>query len=228
MTDETTGAPLAGGPAGAELTNAEKLTALTAYLKAMKPLEEHLRAATVADMQRNRAERVGAFMPDGEKIGAVGYNSGNRRTRVTDQAAAVAWCIQRYPDAIVKAINPAFLKAICEYSAKTGQVGEPGVDPKTGEVLDFLIVEQGNPFVTVTPTKEGVARMTALAHGFAGMLEGPAREPEAPTGKLPGWEKAEDAGVRQPGWPTHVRVTAEPDPYDPDFADRLANGAYDR
>lgn len=173
MTDETNGAPGGGGPGGAGLTNAEKLTAVSAYLKAMKPLEEHLRAATLADMKANRAERVGAFMPDGEKIGAVGYNPGNKKAAVTDQAAALLWCFSKYPEEIVRAVNPAFLKALTDYAAATGAVGEPGVDPRDGEMLPFITVSQGNPFVTVTPTKEGVARMTALAHGFAGQLEGP-------------------------------------------------------
>lgn len=177
MTTETHGAPTDGGPVGGELTNAEKLTALTSYLKAIKPMEEHLRAATAADMAANRAERVGAFMPDGEKIGAVGYNPGNKKARVKDPAAALAWCLAKYPDAIVQAINPTFLKNLTDHAAKVGEVGEPGVDPRDGEALDFIEVERGAAFVTVTPTKEGVARMTALAHGFAGMLEGSDREP---------------------------------------------------
>jgi hypothetical protein len=177
MTDQTTGAPTDGGPARGELTNAEKLTALGAYAKALKPMEEALRAATLDDMRRNRAERVGAYMPDGEKIGAVGYNPGNKKASVTDSAAALAWCLAKYPDAIVQAVNPTFLKNLTDYAAKVGEVGEPGVDPRTGEVLDFITVERGAAFVTVTPTKEGVARMAALAGGFAGMLESPAAAP---------------------------------------------------
>jgi hypothetical protein len=173
VTDETNGAPSTGGPAGAELTNAEKLTALQAYLKALKPIEEHLREATLADMKANKAERVSAFMPDGEKIGAVGYNPGNKKARVTNSAAALAWCLRKYPDAIVQAISPTFLKVLTDYSAKVGEVGEPGVDIRDGELLDFIVVERGSAFVSVTPTKEGVARMTELAGGFAGMLEGP-------------------------------------------------------
>lgn len=195
MTDDTTGAPIAGAPAGPELTNAEKLTALLSYMKALKPMEAHLRAATAADMLAHKSERVSAYMPDGLKIGAVGYNPGNKSASVVDQAAALAWALAKYPEEIVKAVNPAFLKALTDYAAATGAVGEPGVDPRDGEMLPFITVSKGAAFVTVTPTKEGVARMTALAHGFAGMLEGPA---------------------------------SKPDPYDPDFADRLANGGYDR
>lgn len=171
MTDQTNGAPTAGGPAGAGLTDAEKLTALQTYLKALKPIEDGLRAAVTADLGARRVERVGAYLPDGEKLGAVGYNAGRKSAKVTDSAAALRWCLERYPDAVVQAVNPTFIKALTDYAAQVGEVGEPGVDPKTGEVLDFIAVQQGNPFVTVTTTKEGVARMTQLAHGFAGMLE---------------------------------------------------------
>lgn len=160
MTDETS---------PADLTDAEKLTALQTYLKALKPVEEQLRATVTADLGARRVERVGAYLPGGEKLGAVGYNPGNKTAKVIDQAAALRWCIERYPDEIVKAINPAFLKAILDCS-KSGAVGEPGVDPVTGELLPFIEVQQGSPFVTVTTTREGVDRMTALAHGFAGML----------------------------------------------------------
>lgn len=171
MTEETTGPVVTGGAPAPGLTNAEKLTALQTYLKALKSIEEHLRAATLADMQRNRSERVGAYMPDGEKIGAVGYNGGRKTAKVINAAAAMAWCEEKYPDAIVKAINPAFLKSLTDHAAKVGMVGEPGVDPDDGEMLAFIEVQQGNPYVTVTTTQEGVARMTQLANGFAGMLE---------------------------------------------------------
>lgn len=172
MTDETNGAPAVRGPSGAGLTDAEKLTALQSYLKALKPMEEALRSAVTADLKARHVERVGAYLPDGEKLGAVGYNPGRKSAKVTDPAAALAWCLRTYPDAIVKAINPAFLKALTDYAAKVGEPGEPGVDPQTGEMLDFIEVQKGSPFITVTPTKEGVARMTQLAYGFAGMLEG--------------------------------------------------------
>lgn len=172
MTEQTTGAVDHGAqPDG--LTNAEKLTALQTYLKALKPMEEHLRVAALADMQAARAERVGAYLPDGEKIGTVGLNKGRKSARVTDDAAALTWVEKNYPEAIRKSINPAWLKALTDYAAEVGQPGEPGVDPRSGEVLPFIEVRQGNPFLTVTTTKEGVARMTELAHGFAGMLEAP-------------------------------------------------------
>lgn len=158
----------------AELTDAEKLAALQAYLKALKPIEEALRARVTEDMGIRRVERVGAYL-DGMKIAAVGYTKGRKSARVTDPAAALKWCLDKYPDEIVKAVNPAFLKALTDYAVKDGQIGDPGVDPRTGEVLDFIKVSQGSPYVSVTTTKEGVDRMEALAHGFAGMLEPPTR-----------------------------------------------------
>lgn len=174
MTDETMGAAETGGPSGGGLTDAEKLTALQSYIKALKPIEEALRAAVTADLGARRVERVGAYLPNSsEKLGAVGYNPGRKTATVTDSAAALRWCLERHPEAVIAAITPSFLKGLTDYAARVGEVGESGVDPDTGEALDWITVKQGAPYVTVTPTKLGVDRMTALARGFAGILEGP-------------------------------------------------------
>jgi hypothetical protein len=172
VTDQTTGPVDNGGALADGLTDAEKLTALQTYMKALKPLEEALRAAVTADMAARRVERVGAYLPGGDKIGSVGLAKGRKTATVTDPTAALRWALAKYPETIVQAINPAFLKAITDYAAKVGEAGEPGVDPADGQMLDFIEVRQGAPYVTVSTTKEGVARMTELAHGFAGMLEG--------------------------------------------------------
>jgi hypothetical protein len=222
MTNETNGVATTGGPAGAGMTDAEKLTALQTYMKALKPLEEALRAAVAADLKVRKVEKVGAYLPDGEKLGAVGLNPGRKTATVTDSGAALRWALAHRPEAVVQTVAPAFLKALTDYAAKVGEPGEPGVDPETGEVLDFIEVRQGNPFVTVTTTKEGIARMTQLAHGFAGMLEAPAEpvDEQNPTygpGQGPAYDP-DFAGQRQPGWPTHVRTVRdlwdeEPDPW---------------
>jgi hypothetical protein len=41
----------------------------------------------------------------------------------------------------------------------------------TGEELPFIEVTQGNPYVMVTTTDDGVERIAALANGFVAMLE---------------------------------------------------------
>lgn len=168
MTDEIPGAATDGGPDG--LTDAEKLTALETYAKTIKVMTEALRARVTEDMGTRHDERVGAYLGS-TKLGSVTYRPGNKTAKVTDPAAALRWCLLRYPNEIVRAVNPAFLTALLDYAKATGEVGEPGVDPRTSEVLDFIEVVRGAPGVTVTTTKEGVARMQALAHGFAGMLE---------------------------------------------------------
>lgn len=152
------------------MTDAEKLAALETYMKALKAIGDTLRARVTEDMGDRRVERVGAYLPDGQKIASVGYSSGNKTAKVTDPAAALKWCVDRYPDEIVRAINPAFLKLVLDTS-KSGEVGEPGVDPVSGEVLPFIEVTRGTAFVTVTTTPEGRSRMQALATGFAGTLE---------------------------------------------------------
>lgn len=154
------------------LTDAEKLTALETYIKTLRDIADELRAAVTADLGRRRVERVGAFLPDGTKLGAVTYKAGTKTVKVTDQAAALAWCLRNYPDEIVKTINSAFLKKLLDAN-KSGAVGDFGVDPWTGEELRFISIAQGDPGIMVTKTPEGTSRMQALAHGFAGLLEAP-------------------------------------------------------
>jgi hypothetical protein len=167
MSEETNGAVTDGGPV---LTDAEKLAALGTYLKVLGDIEKGLRAAVTEDMGARHVEKVGAFLPDGTKMASVSRSGGKKTAKVIDPAAALAWCILRYPDEIVKAINPAFLKKLLDANA-SGPIGEPGVDPVTGEMLPFIEVQQGNPYVTVTTTEEGRDRMAALAGGFTAMLE---------------------------------------------------------
>jgi hypothetical protein len=174
----------------AELTDAEKLTALETYIKTLKGMADELRLSVTDDLGKRHVERVGAFLPDGTKLGSVTYKAGTKTAKVTDPAAAMAWCLRAHPDEIVKAINPAFLKRILDL-AKTGAVGEHGYDPTSGEELPFITVVKGDPGIMVTKTPEGTARMEALAHGFA-------------------------------------RILSPASAYDPDLADRLENGAYDR
>lgn len=183
------------GTTGEGLTDAEKLAALETYLKVLDPLAKDLRAKVTVDLGARRVERVGAYLPDGTKMASVGYSGGRKTAKVIDSEAALKWCIERYPDEIVKAINPAFLKVLLDVAKAKGEVGEPGVDPHTGEMLDFIQVVQGNPFVSVTTTNEGVERMGELARRFTAMLEAPKYQAH---------------------------------PYDPDMADRLENGAYER
>jgi len=160
-------------PAPQEMTDAEKLTALETYASFIDSISKGLRVRVTEDMGRRHVERVGAYLPDGTKLGGVSRTEGAVRAKVTDQVAALRWALRNYPEEIVQAVNPAFLKKLTDYAAKTCAVGEHGVDPITGQELDFITVERGNPYVTVTKTKEGIERMAALANGFTAMLEGP-------------------------------------------------------
>jgi len=154
------------------LTDAEKLSALETYLKVLKSYSETLREQVTGDMGKQRVEKVGAYLPDGTKMASVSRSEGRKTAKVTDPAAALRWCIDRYPDEIVYAINPVFLAKLLD-TAKSGEVGDHGADPFTGEELRFIEVQQGSPYVTVTTTAEGRERMTQLANGFTAMLEGP-------------------------------------------------------
>lgn len=154
------------------LTDAEKLAALETYAKVLKPAAESLRAKVTHDMGQMHVERVGAFLPDGTKLASVGHSDGRKSAKVTDEAAALAWAEKNYPDEVqtVRVIRPAFLKKLLDVAGSL-PVG-PGLDPSTGQELPFIQVALGNPYVTVTTTKEGVERMAALANGFVAMIEG--------------------------------------------------------
>lgn len=154
-----------------ELSDAEKLAALDTYIKVLTEMEKKLRAEVTDDFGKRRVEKIGAYLPDGTKLASVSRSGGRKTAKVTDDAAALAWCHERYPDEVVtvEMIRPAFLNVLLTVS-KDEPEGGPGVDPRTGEALTFIKVERGNPYVTVTMTDDGRDRMTALASGFAGML----------------------------------------------------------
>lgn len=158
-----------------ELTNAEKLTALETYAAFIKSIADGLRVQVAEEMGQAKAERVAAYMPDGTRIGSVTRCEGRKTAKVIDEAAALAWCKRAHPDEVmtVEIIRPAYLKMLLDLAkADDAPAGSPGVDPATGEMLSFIQVEQGLPFVSVTKTKEGIDRMAALANGFTKALEG--------------------------------------------------------
>lgn len=172
MTDNP-GAATTGGPAPDGLTDAEKLAALDAYLKALKPIADALRAKVTADMGELRVERVGAYLGD-TKIASVTRSEGRLTARVVDEELAVKWCLKQYPGEVqtVQIIRPAFLKTLLDVAkADPAKAGDVGVDPKTGVELPFIEVAQGAAYVTVLGTDEGSDRMTALANGYTGILE---------------------------------------------------------
>jgi hypothetical protein len=174
MTDTTPGAADGAAPARPGLTDKQKLVAIETYKKFISSIADGLRVRVTDEMGRNDEERVGAKLPDGTKLGAVGYSEGRKTAKVIDEAAALAWCLRTHPDEVqtIQQIRPAYLKMLLDLAkADDAPAGADGVDPTTGEVLPFIRVEQGAPFVTVTSTKDGVERMAMLANGFAGMLE---------------------------------------------------------
>jgi len=186
-----------------ELTDAEKLAALGTYIKVLTGMERALRAAVTQDMGKRHVEKVGAYLPDGTKMASVSRSDGKKSIKV-DEAAALRWCQDAHPGEVVavEMIRPAFLKKLVDIAGSL-PVGSKGLDSATGEELPFITVEQGSPYVSITTTDEGVASMTALAQGFAGMLEA----------------ATDENGGPPPGPGQGAR-------YDPDFADRLESGGY--
>lgn len=174
------------------LTDAEKLAALDTYIKVLTETARKLRTSVTEDMSVRHVEKVGAFLPDGTKIASVTRSGGKKTAQVADADAALAWCQHRYPDEVVtvKMIRPSFQTRLLTLAGSL-PVGSQGVDPFTGEELPFIKVVTGSPYVTVTKTDDGVARMTALANGFTGMLEG---APKPGTGQSADFLSASEIG----------------------------------
>lgn len=165
MSNETAGAADHGGP-----SDVQQLVALDSYIKALRPQAETLRIRVAEKMAADDAERLGAKLPDGTKIGAVSYRKGAVSARVDDEAAALAWCLKEHPEQIIQAIQPAYLSLLLDLAKKAGY----GYDPATGQALDWIKVGHGTPGITVTATTEGKAFAASLANGFGRhMLEAP-------------------------------------------------------
>lgn len=147
-------------------------TALDLYIKSLGAQASALRAEVHRQMIRDHDERKAAVLPDGTKIGAVSIRKGSTSARITDEAAALRWAIDKHPEQIMQAIRPAFVTLLLDAAKKAGV----GLDPSTGEVLDFIEVSTGNGGITITTTPEGKDRMAQIAGGFAGMLTAPAPE----------------------------------------------------
>jgi len=165
-------------PVPQELTDKQKLVALETYAKFIKSITDGLRVRVTEQMGKDDEERVGAKLPDGTKLGAITYSEGRRSAKVTDEDAALAWCELVHPDEVqtVKVIRPAYLKMLLDLAkADDAPAGSHGVDPTTGEELDFIEVVQGLPFISVTSTKDGTERMAALAMGFPQHMLGAAQ-----------------------------------------------------
>jgi hypothetical protein len=153
-----------------ELTDAEKLTALDMYVKALKPHGDALRARITDDFSARKVEKLGAYLPDGTKIGSVSYRKGAVTARITDDQAALRWAMEKHPEQIMQAVRPAFLAMLLDVAKKDGIPGACGYDPADGEALEWIEIVQGPPGVTVTTTPEGKARMAEIAGNFAGTL----------------------------------------------------------
>lgn len=158
-----------------ELTDKQKLVALDTYIKYVSTIADSLRVRVTKQMGDADEERVGAKLPDGTKLGAISYSEGRRTAKVTDEANALAWCQRVHPSEVqtVTIIRPAYLKMLLDLAkADNAPAGAHGVDPETGEELDFIEVMQGAPYISVTATTEGKERMSELALGFPQMMIG--------------------------------------------------------
>lgn len=145
------------------LTLEEELVFLDLTMKALNVRAKAIREQLPASMSARKVEVVSAYA-DATKVARVRLVEGNVTAQVIDPEAAVQWCATRYPGEVeeVVSIMPAFLRKILEYSKAHGRPGDGGIDPGSGESLDFIRIVRGEPYVKVEPTDAAAAQMEAL------------------------------------------------------------------
>lgn len=139
-------------------TAEEELAGLDLVIKALQARAKVLRERLPAEMAKRKVEVVAAYDDAGTtKLARVRYVAGNTTATVTDEDAFVRWCGARYPGELeeIVRVTEGFAKKLLMYSQKVGKPGDKGVDPATGEPLDFIEVQRGAPYVKVESTEEG-------------------------------------------------------------------------
>lgn len=111
--------------------------------------------------------------PDGTELGSISVMRGKLVATIRDLRAALRWCETHYPDEltvrteIVQEMRPAFWSTIKKASEEAGT----GVDPQTGEALDWITVGRRDDTIMVRATAEAKGQMRALVESQAVQLE---------------------------------------------------------
>lgn len=116
-----------------------------------------LNAAAVAEFAEKRSA-VSWRPPD---LGTWSQGISKDAAVVTDPAVFVAWCKERYPNAVIEHVVPVFEKALLK---RLSPVGEEVVDPTTGELVPGVGVRRGGAPLTLQFRAESDAKAVADQH----------------------------------------------------------------
>lgn len=111
--------------------------------------------ATRATQMKDEARAELTGIPVGETVAAkwgdqllakAGMSKGKAKLVVTDEQALLDWVAEKHPDEIIRAVNPAYVKAI---EAKAKSLGLGAVIDNAGDVIPGVEIQVGDPSVSV-------------------------------------------------------------------------------
>ena len=130
--------------------------------------KNELRGTILMDLQALGAESVKAVVGE-TTVAKVSITAGKRVPVIVDEAALLAWVEQEYPHEVVRSVRSSFTSYLIEQMEETdgGMVFKP-----TGEVLPFVSIKTGAPFVSTRFEKGGRDEvMRALRESRIGVIE---------------------------------------------------------
>lgn len=139
---------------------ARLLEPITAQVQDLNARRTALRERLPVLMRASSSRSLDLVDDDDEKLGTISLKQGVWSAEVTDEAAFVAWVAERYPDEVetVRVVRPAFAGKLRDEAKRA----TAPVVPDTGERIPGLVVEQGKPYVSTTPTAAARDRAAEL------------------------------------------------------------------
>ena len=140
-----------------DVSLAAQLAAWKAYHKMIGERIATMTAEVLSGMADGEVKSLEPKDRNGLKIASIVRSSGRTTAGVASESKAVAWAQASYPTEVetITRVRPAFLSALLEAAKKAGV----GVDPRTGELLDWITVAEGDPYLSVTTSEEAQQQM---------------------------------------------------------------------
>lgn len=146
----------------------DELAFLDTMIKTMSDRARALREIMPGRM--GRAIQSEGYWPDGTRIATITRYVGDLTAVVVDESGLLKWCAEKHPEQITQSVQPKFKDLLLTASKKDADIGDPGVDPTTGEVLTFIEVRRGSPYVKLSATNLSRERAeTAVNELVAGL-----------------------------------------------------------
>lgn len=150
---------------------AEEVLTLGAVRDAVQQEYRRRHDALQAEYEALGLERQRIVTTDGMDFGSVVYTTGSVTVEITDTEAMIDYMSHEHPDELVTktvySINAAYWRLLANAAKKAGV----GVDPHTGQVLDWIKVSISDRNLRATPTRAAKTQVRDLLNNSGLRLE---------------------------------------------------------